>query len=110
MDEINSAIAQIENQPLKALSPDESVHQDNRLLNLKLQMTQAAMCHKYACLEYERTICVVRRGELQDEMSMYHDSYQVAREQLTSLNPELQRELELEICSQKQFVFGEYKV
>lgn len=86
----------------------EVPHPDTRILNLKLRLTQAAMCHQYARAEYENTLCVIRRGELLEEMEMYHKSYQTAREGLYILNPGALKELEMELRSQKQLVFGEY--
>lgn len=86
----------------------EVPHPDTRILNLKLRLTQAAMCHQYARTEYENTLCVIRRGELLEEMEMYHSSYQAARDGLYILNPGALNELEMELRSQKQLVFGEY--
>ena len=80
-----------------------------RLQDLQLQMTRAAMCHQYAQLEYERTVCCLRRGELLEEMELYHKDYQQARVHIAHFHPELLEELELDLRAQKQLVFGQYQ-
>ncbi len=79
-----------------------------QLTNLKLQLTQAAMCHEYARMEYDKTICVMRRGELVDEMGMYQSDYLEARQHLNEVDPQLLQTIELELRAQKQQVFSEY--
>ncbi len=106
MDFLRPIAEEQERQPVPALSPDEAVQLSTEVLSLKLQLTQAAMCHEYARMEYERSVCVIRRGELLDEMEMYHGDYLEARARLGHCNPALLSELELEIRSQKTLVFG----
>ena len=80
-----------------------------RLQDLQLQMTRAAMCHQYAQMEYEGTVCCLRRGELLEEMELYHQDYQQARVHIAHFHPEILTELELDLRAQKQLVFGHYQ-
>lgn len=92
---------------LMALSPGQLGYLDMQILGLKLQLTQAAMCHEYARMEYDNTVCIMRRGELQEEMELCHRDYQEARFHLSNRDPQLLFALEREISFQKQLVFSQ---
>jgi len=108
MEWISPLLDEFDAQPVQAMHPDVARGQEGQILGLKLQLTQAAMCHEYARMEYERTLCVMRRGELLEEMELYHEDYLQARDQLDRSYPDIVTELELEIRSQKQLIFGSY--
>lgn len=80
------------------------------LLAMRLQMTRATMCHHYAQMEYDRTVCLLRRGELEDEMELYHRDYAEARQQILSEDPDLLQKLEMDLQMQKQLVFGDMQI
>jgi hypothetical protein len=78
------------------------------LLSFQLLMTRAAMCHAYAMMEYDSTICVMRRGELQDEMDTYRSDYQSAKGELARHDLALAQDIETDLHFQKQIIFSEY--
>ena len=92
--------------PTAALASDESM---TKLQDMELQMTRAAMCHQYALLEYDETVCMIRRGELLEEMELYHRDYQQARVHLSHFHPDKVQDLELDLKAQKLLVFNGYQ-
>ena len=108
MENLNPNREPSEKLPVTPARSDWQLHPETQLLSWKLQLTQSAMCHQYARMEYERTICVMRRGELMEEMALYHADYHDARAQLARFQPERLAELEFELRCQKQLVFGKY--
>ena len=92
--------------PTGVLGSDEA---STRLQDMELQMTRAAMCHQYALLEYDRTVCLIRRGELLEEMELYHRDYQQARLHLAHFHPEKVQDLEMDLKAQKLLVFSGYQ-
>jgi len=104
---MDETIPQLE-APLSAnppVHPSDVKRPMSRLQDLKLRLTRAAMCHQYAQIEYDRTLCVVRRGELLDEMALYHKDYRDVRINIAHFHPEILEELELDLRAQKQLVF-----
>lgn len=94
-------------QRLEFIQPSAAQALGTRLLSLKLQMTQASLCHEYARLEHDKTVCITRRGELQDEMGAYHQTYQDAKGALLEEDPCLVQEIEHDLLCQKQLVFND---
>lgn len=92
--------------PAAAWAPEEGAA---RLQDMELQMTRAAMCHQYALLEYDRTVCIIRRGELLEEMELYHRDYQQARLHIAHFHPQKVQDLELDLKAQKLLVFSGYQ-
>lgn len=109
MDTLLTQFEELQSDPARVLSPEQVKDQDGSLLGIKLQMTQAAMCHEYARAEFDNTLCVIKRGQLQDEMELYHRSYREARNSLALRDPGLADSLERDILHQKQLVFGNFQ-
>jgi len=102
------AIHELDARMTQFLEDQEEEVFNHQLTSLKLRLTQVAMCHEYSRMEYDRTVCIMRRGELMEEMGMYQADYQEARSHLERVNPELLDKLEAELRIQKQMVFTEY--
>lgn len=77
------------------------------LLSLQLQMTHASLCHEYARTEYAQSVCAIRRGELEDEMAAYHETYEAAKQALSHVNPALATQIEYDLRCEKQLVFSD---
>lgn len=89
-------------------SEQKKQNDETEILGFKLQMTQAAICHEYARTEYDKTLCVMRRGELQNEMGVYQQNYLEARAYLQLRDASQVEALEHEIRTQKQLVIQEF--
>ncbi len=108
MEQLFPYIEENDAQQIPAPELQWQLQPETQLLSWKLQLAQSAMCHQYARMEYERTVCVIRREELQEEMGLYYEDYLEARSQLCRLNPGLLDEVEAELRTQKQLVFGDF--
>ena len=103
-----SSINPLLESPLEPMPPAPSLATEGgeaRLQDMQIQMTRAAMCHQYAQMEYDRTVCFMRRGELLEEMELYHRDYEQARVHLEHFHPDKLSDLELDLKAQKLLVF-----
>ncbi len=90
------------------VGPAPTLGYDTHLLSLQLQMTQASLCHEYARMEHRQSVCVLRRGELEEEMAAYHETYEDAKRLLGEENQALVTEVEQDLLCQKQVVFADF--
>jgi hypothetical protein len=78
------------------------------ILNLQLVMATTSVNHEYARMEYEETKDIERKDELMIYMSECREKYDLARDELSCLNPLVLESFEAELAMQKRSTMVHY--